>query len=181
MDENNRLVTGDPLKVESYPQYGQEVIAVADGTVLSVKNDMPNEVPGKMPEGVTIYTAAGNFVLQDIGDGYSAFYAHFVPGSLRVKEGDKVRRGQVLGLLGNSGNTDAPHLHFHVIKGTLCLASDGVPYVIDSFKLKGYAESNDYVLSRVESGEPVEVQSSGGSGERSHEMPADVAVVEFSQ
>lgn len=178
-DENNRLVTGDPLKVESYPQYGQEVIAVADGTVLGVKKDMPDEVPGKMPEGATIYNAGGNFVLQDIGDGYAAFYAHFVPGSLLVKTGDKIRRGQVLGLLGNSGNTDTPHLHFHVVKGTSCLTSDGVPYVIDSFKLKGYAGSNDYLVSRLESREPVEVQPSDSSGKRTHEMPADVAVVEF--
>jgi len=100
---------------------------------------------------------------------------------VRVKEGDKVRRGQVLGLLGNSGNTDAPHLHFHVIRGTSCLASDGVPYVIDSFRLKGYAGSDDYLLSRLESRAPVEVQPSDGSGERTYEMPADVAVVEFSQ
>lgn len=64
-------------------------------------------------------------------------------------------------------------------KGTSCLTSDGVPYVIDSFKLKGYAGSNDYLVSRLESREPVEVQPSDSSGKRTHEMPADVAVVEF--
>lgn len=181
IDENNRLITGDPLKLGSYPQYGQEVIAVADGTVLRIKDDLPDEVPGKMPEGITIHTAGGNFVFQNIGDGYSAFYAHLIPGSVRVKAGDKVKRGQVLGLLGNSGNTDAPHLHFHVVKGMSFLTSDGVPYVIDSFVLRGQTVSNEYLMSRIESGEPVEVRPVDAPGKRTREMPADMAVVEFSQ
>ena len=44
------------------------------------------------------------------------------PGSLKVKVGDTVKTGQVLGLLGNSGNTDSPHLHFHVMDGPSPLA-----------------------------------------------------------
>ena len=181
LDENNRLVTGDTMKLESYPQYGQEVIAVADGTVLKARNDQPNQVPGKMPEGLPFELACGNFVLLDIGEGYSAVYAHLIPGSVRVKAGDKVKRGQLLGLLGNSGNTDAPHLHFHVVKGKTCLASDGVPYVIDSFDLKGQTVSNDYLESMLKSGKPVEVRPVNDPGKRTRAMPADVALVEFSQ
>jgi hypothetical protein len=55
-----------------------------------------------------------------------AFYAHMRPGSLKVKVGDKVVTGQVLGVLGNSGNTDAPHLHFHVMDGPSPLLSRAV-------------------------------------------------------
>ena len=179
LDENNRMSTGDRLKLESYPQYGQEIIAVADGTVLKVQNDQPDQTPGKLPEGMQFEVVCGNFVLQDIGDGYSALYAHMIPGSVRVKTGDKVKRGQVLGLLGNSGNTDAPHLHFHVVKGKTCLASDGVPYVIDSFNVKGQTISTDYLESTLKSGEPIEVRPVKNPGKRTREMPADVTVVEF--
>jgi murein DD-endopeptidase MepM/ murein hydrolase activator NlpD len=63
-----------------------------------------------------------------------AFYAHMQPGSLRVKLGEKVRRGQVLGLVGNSGNSTAPHLHFHVTDANSPLESEGLPYVFESFE-----------------------------------------------
>ena len=46
-------------------------------------------------------------------------------------------QGQVLGLLGNSGNSSAPHLHFHIMDGTSVLGSEGLPYVLDSFMLAG--------------------------------------------
>ena len=65
-----------------------------------------------------------------------AFYAHLQPKGIRVKVGDKVRRGQVLALLGNSGNSDAPHLHFHVTDGNSPLGAEGLPYVIESFEME---------------------------------------------
>ena len=181
MDERNRLTTGDPKELESYPQYGREIIAVADGTVLKVLNDQPDQVPGKLPKGLSLDVICGNLVLQDIGNGYSALYAHMIPGSVRVKAGDRVRRGQVLGLLGNSGNTDAPHLHFHIIKGTTCLAADGMPYVIDAFDVKGTSISSDYLESLLESGDAVEVRPQRGPSKRTQEMPANVTVVKFPQ
>jgi murein DD-endopeptidase MepM/ murein hydrolase activator NlpD len=75
-------------------------------------------------------------VVLDLGNGRYAFYAHLQPGSLRVKPGDRLRRGQMLGLLGNSGNSDAPHLHFHISNGN-SLASEGMPYGFDSFEVLG--------------------------------------------
>ena len=74
-----------------------------------------------------------NYVILALGNGGLAFYAHLQPGRLRVKPGDRVRRGQVLGLLGNSGNSDAPHLHFHISDAN-SLESEGLPYVFDSFE-----------------------------------------------
>jgi len=181
LDENNLMFKGDRLKLQSYPHYGQEIIAVADGIVLETRNDQPDQVPGKLPEGLQFDVVCGNFVLQDIGDGYSAFYAHMIPGSVRVKAGDKVKRGQVLGLIGNSGNTSAPHLHFHIVKGKTCLSSPGVPYVIDSFHVKGQTISTDYLEVTLKSGEPVEVRPVNDSGKRTLEMPANMTLVEFLQ
>ncbi len=180
IDEQNRLASGDPSANESYPQYGREIVAVADGTVLSTSDGMADGAPGKMPENITIDTAGGNYVLQDIGGGHSAFYAHLIPGSLRVAPGDHVRRGQVLGLLGNSGNSDAPHLHFHIVKGKTALASNGVPYVIDSFELKGQVESQDYLDTELKNGgSPVDYRPAKKAGRHHHEMPANLSVVEF--
>jgi murein DD-endopeptidase MepM/ murein hydrolase activator NlpD len=76
-------------------------------------------------------------VIIDLGGGHFAFYAHFQPGSLRVKLGDRVKRGQVLGLVGNSGNSTEPHLHFHVSDANSPLATEGIPYVFDAFELRG--------------------------------------------
>ena len=59
------------------------------------------------------------------------------PGSLKVEVGDRVRADQVLGLLGNSGNTDAPHLHFHVMDSPSPLLSDGLPFELAAFEGEG--------------------------------------------
>jgi murein DD-endopeptidase MepM/ murein hydrolase activator NlpD len=79
-------------------------------------------------------TIAGNVIVLDVGGGRFAFYGHVQRGTLRVKTGDKVRRGQVIGLIGNSGNSDEPHLHFHVGDSPSMLEAEGVPYLIDRFE-----------------------------------------------
>jgi murein DD-endopeptidase MepM/ murein hydrolase activator NlpD len=80
---------------------------------------------------ITSETVAGNHIVLDLGGGRYAFYAHFQPGSLKVKVGDRVTRGQVIGLVGNSGNSTEPHLHFHISDGVSPLGSEGLPYVLD--------------------------------------------------
>jgi murein DD-endopeptidase MepM/ murein hydrolase activator NlpD len=57
-----------------------------------------------------------------------------VKGSLRVKVGDKVKKGDTLAHLGNSGTSSAPHLHFHLMDSPSVLGSNGLPYVIRSFE-----------------------------------------------
>lgn len=77
--------------------------------------------------------AGGNYVVVRIGKGQFAFYAHLATGTLRVRKGQQVKRGQVLGLLGNTGNTDGPHLHFHVMDSPSPLQSSGLPFVFRDF------------------------------------------------
>ena len=67
-------------------------------------------------------------------------------GSVRVKRGQKVKTGQVLGLLGNTGNSDAPHLHFHVMDGPSPLQSNGLPYTFKSFRGQGFVKDLDTVI-----------------------------------
>ena len=146
VDDEGRRFTGDSLRNESYLAQGEEALAVAAGTVVAVKDGIPENVPGVNSRAVpiTLETVGGNFVIIDIGDGRYAFYAHLQPGSLRVKPGDRVRRGQVVGLVGNSGNSTEPHLHFHIADGKTPLGSEGLPYRIERFEIvgtcRGFAE-----------------------------------------
>jgi murein DD-endopeptidase MepM/ murein hydrolase activator NlpD len=129
--------TGDPKDNKNYKAYGNDVLAVADATVAATKDGIPENVPGIASRAVpiTLETIAGNHIILDLGGGNYCMYAHLQPGSLRVKPGDKVKRGQVLGLLGNSGNSTEPHLHFQVMDGPSPLGAEGLPYHIDSFEL----------------------------------------------
>ena len=138
-----RTFTGEQLKNESYRAWGNEALAVADGIVVAVKDSIPENIPGATSRAVpiTLETVGGNHVILDIGKGRYAFYAHLQPGSLRVKLGDRVRRGQVVGLVGNSGNSTEPHLHFHVSDGNSPLGSEGIPYQYEAFELVGQCTS----------------------------------------
>lgn len=139
VDERNQTHTGDPLENSSYYAYGSSVKAVADGIVTEVKDSIPENVPGLTSRAVpiTLETIGGNHVIIDIGGGHYAFYAHLQPGSIRVHVGDHVQRGQVLGLVGNSGNSTGPHLHFHITDASSPLGAEGIPYTIESFELVG--------------------------------------------
>jgi murein DD-endopeptidase len=139
LGDDNKTFTGDQLKNESYHAEGVDALAVANGTVVVVKDSIPENVPGITSRAVpiTLETVGGNHVIIDIGGGRYAFYAHLKPGSIRVKTGDRVTRGQVVGLVGNSGNSTEPHLHFHISDGTSPLGSEGVPYRHDSFEVVG--------------------------------------------
>jgi len=167
--EDGQSSSGDKLKNENYRCYGAEALAVADGIVVGLKDGIPENVPGATSRAVpiTLETVGGNFVILDLGGGRYGFYAHLQPGSLRVKPGDKVRRGQVLGLVGNSGNSTEPHLHFHVSNGNSPLASEGLPYVIESFEQQGQG------WGWKSSGKDAPVQK------RSMEIPLQNAVVRF--
>lgn len=140
-DAQNRIFTGDAHNPASYSIFGKEVLAVADGTVVGTRNDLPEQTPGTYPANIPIDQADGNFVVLDIGNGFYVNYAHMQPGSVRPKLGDTVRRGDVIGLVGNTGNSVAPHLHLHVMDGPSPLASQGLPYLYDRFTLTGQVAS----------------------------------------
>jgi Peptidase family M23 len=129
---------GDRKKNASYLCYGSDVIAVADGKVVATKNDVPENVPDPTARAVemTMDTAGGNFVALDIGYHRYALYGHLIPGSLKVKVGDTVKRGQVLGQLGNSGNSTEPHLHFQIADAPSFLLANGLPYLYERVEVK---------------------------------------------
>ena len=137
LNDQDTLFDGPVDALESFGYYGADILSVADGTVVRIQDDLEEQIPGSFSPGATAASAGGNFVVVDIGDGNFAFYAHMQPGSLTVEEGDEVTKGQVLGLLGNTGNSDGPHLHFHVMDGPGPLSSNGLPYRFESFDVTG--------------------------------------------
>lgn len=129
-----KAASGDASVARNYYGFGKEIISVTNGTVVDAFDGLPDSEGIYQPLGATIETAAGNYVIVDIGNKKYACYAHMVNGSVRVKKGDVVREGQVIGLMGNSGNSDLPHLHFQVVTDTPSfLGAEGYPHVYRSF------------------------------------------------
>ena len=137
--ETGRAGSGNTSLAKNYYGYGKEIYAVADGTVISaVDGFLEWELIYSAVKGID--GAAGNFVILDIGNGKYACYGHMIPGSLTVKAGDVVKEGQVIGLMGNSGNSDLPHLHFQVVTDDpTFFESEGYPHVYRTFESIGSA------------------------------------------
>lgn len=118
--------------------FGKELYAVGNGTVVYAKDGIPDiEITTEKPA-PSFDTALGNGIVIDLGNNKYACYGHMVNGSVRVKAGDTVTEGQVVGLMGNTGNSDAPHLHFQVITDSpAVLGGEGYPIVYRSFTITG--------------------------------------------
>ena len=131
------LAVGPREQLASYPYFGDEVLAAASGTVVGVVDRLPDvPISLELPP-IVAADAGGNHVVVAIGQGRFAYYAHLQPGSVRVRVGDRVRAGETLGLLGNSGNSNAPHLHFQLMDGPIPLASNGLPFRFSHFGSEG--------------------------------------------
>jgi D-alanyl-D-alanine carboxypeptidase len=133
-----QAAAGNATLARNYYGFGREIVAVANGTVVDASDGLADFGTIYSATGVTVASAAGNYVIIDLGNRKYACYAHMVNGSVRVKKGDTVKEGQVLGLMGNSGNSDIPHLHFQVVTDTPSfLGAEGYPHVYRSFDVTG--------------------------------------------
>jgi Peptidase family M23 len=164
--KNGATFSGDLRDARSYYAYGKPVLAVADGRVVIARDGLPDNIPGHgdafhpaVP--ISLETVAGNTITLDLGGGQFAYYMHLQPGSLRVKAGDRVWRGQMLARVGASGDAREPHLHFEVTTSPKLLAGEGVPYLIDQYSTKS-----------TDTG-PAELHK--------HELPLDHSVVTFGE
>ncbi len=180
MDDGGHLVNGDPSDVHSYPDYGANVLAVADGKVVETLNTLDDQKPGHLPDPktITLENVDGNHVVLDLGGGLFAFYAHMQKGSVTVARGDEVKRGQVLGKLGNTGNSSAPHLHFHLMDGPSVLGSNGLPYVIDSFVYAGQVPAAEFAQASNVEGDWSKGLLTTPSPRR-RQFPLDLTVITF--
>ncbi len=175
---DGKLFAGDQAKVESYPYFGADIHAVADGPVVAAVDGMPEQVPGKSPTGLALGEYAGNHIVQDLGDGNYALYAHIKTGAVKVKPGDQLKAGQVIGSVGNTGNSDAPHLHFHVMSTPDPLRSDGLPFVLRSFALDSRIANAD-ALGPLLDGAQAPLQPGNAKREENDVIPMDLDVMTY--
>ncbi|WP_185284609.1 peptidoglycan DD-metalloendopeptidase family protein [Hymenobacter sp. NBH84] len=157
--------------------YGASVFAVANGIVRDVRDGEPDQVPLAPlppPTALTERGLMGNFVVLEIAPHVYVHYAHLQPGSVRVRVGDRVRRGDVLGRIGQSGNANAPHLHFQVSTAVTFEESEGTPFVFRFFERLGTATLGD-VLDRSR---PVPLDTVPACPHR-RQLPLDGDMIKF--
>ena len=132
--------SGDEHQNSSYHAYDVPIMAVADGRVVEALDGIAENIPhsDKLAVEMTPAVMAGNNIVEDIGGGHYVGYAHFRPGTITVKKGDPIHAGQVLGKLGNSGNSTEPHLHIQICDGPSFLACNGVPMQFKNMMLSKY-------------------------------------------
>jgi murein DD-endopeptidase MepM/ murein hydrolase activator NlpD len=141
-----RSYRGNGTKFTDYYAYGATVIAAAAGHVVVAEDGLAEDTTAMRRPDETLdgymkrligdqakrlmggtHGIAGNYVIIDHGNGEYSLYAHLKPGSIRVKAGDTVAQGQMIGQLGSSGNSTEPHLHFQVCDAADALMCAGIP------------------------------------------------------
>jgi hypothetical protein len=179
LDASGRIYSGPQKKLESYTIFGKTVLAVGDAVVVSVTDGLPEQTPGTYPSDISLDAADGNSIILDLGQHRYAVYAHMQPQSIKVRQGERVNRGQTIGLVGNSGNSVAPHLHFQVSDAPESLSSNGLPYEIDDFRVTGKTPSTEAFDEAEGKGTPLAVTPISPLLRIKDAMPLDQLVVSF--
>jgi hypothetical protein len=168
---NGACCNGPPQALRSWWGYDTPILVATPGVVVEVVDGMPDQQPVGTVTNVTAATAGGNSVIEDIGSGRYVAYGHLKPGTIPawVRKGTRLRTGDLIGRLGNSGNSDAPHLHFQVMDAPSFLDATGLPFVFDSQLLEGRVSES--AAADLGGGAPVPIDRTG-AGLRRDLMPA---------
>lgn len=175
IDSTDRASAGDPSLQTSTQGYGDPVYAVGGARVIAAVDGIPDQDPTHFVP-VPIEQADGNFVVLKLAPHTFAGYAHLVPGSVRVRRGERVHRGQVLGRLGNSGNSNGAHLHFQVMNAPSLLSSDGLPVLLSRFRVTGRVPSLDAFGESFLNQTPIQLLP-GFPGVQRRVAPSDLEVL----
>lgn len=181
LDEQGRVFVGNPKDPASYIIYGKPVYAVADGRVVVAVDGLPDTPPGALPVGIPLEQADGNHVVLDLGDDRYAMFAHLKPNSVQVEKGQQVQRGQLLGFVGTSGNSSEPHLHLQVTDGKSTFASNGLPYLLRSFRASYRGVSTAAFDEAAATGRPLAIEPVPQPGPRHRVLPLDLWIVDLPQ
>ncbi len=137
VDETGKSRKGDGSGNENFYAFGREILALADGVVIDVIEGVRDNLPGSMNP----YSGLGNAVFIQHCENEVSVLAHFKMGSIRVKVGETVKKGQVLGLCGNSGNSSEPHLHYHLQNTPIIQNGTGIKVYFDKLIVRQNGKS----------------------------------------
>ena len=158
---NGTCCYGPVTDPNSWYDYGSPVLAAAPGVVVSVTGGIPDNNPvGTLPPFDPAHSQ-GNNVVEDVGAGRYVFYAHLQPGSIpaSVRAGARLGAGDMIGRLGNSGGSAAPHLHFQVADKPLPGDASGLPFAFDAQMLEGSVPEG--ILANLAQGAVVPIDRTG--------------------
>jgi hypothetical protein len=149
-NDKGKTFRTDGKSNEDYYAYGKKIYSPCDGTVITAINNVPENIPGKMdPLHLT-----GNTVIIRTKKGEYVLLAHMVIGSVKVKEGDKIKAGQWIGLCGNSGNSSEPHLHLHMMDKPTMEGATGIKCYFSKLLVNGQ-KKEDYSPVKAEVIQPM--------------------------
>lgn len=146
VDEDRKHYRNKGKRLEDHFAWGAPFYAVADGTVVEVREGFPDNPIGKIGDRAEKH----NGVAIDHGQGEFSWYVHAKKGTVKVKLGQRVKRGQLLGEVGNSGGSAIPHLHYTLVsyrgisvpwrcESFEVMAPDGTPVrVLDTWPREGW-------------------------------------------
>jgi hypothetical protein len=137
LDATGQYAKGDSDSIRNWYGYNNDVIAVADGVVASSLDTFQESPTVSAHPKFPADKATGNYISLDISNNHLVFYEHLKPGSIKVKAGQKVTKGEIIASLGFTGQTTGPHLHFHVANQNAPLGAEGLPYAFENFILLG--------------------------------------------
>ena len=145
----DRIFDGDGSTNEQHYAYGADVLAVADGTVVSVQDGKPDQTPNVFLVPQDFSDFGGNHVMLEIAPNVFAIYFHLQPGSLTVKVGDVVKAGARIARIGNTGPSAGPHLHFGLADKPDGVAGRSLPFVFDSYTLVGSVDEEASTVDHI--------------------------------
>jgi peptidase M23-like protein len=182
LDDRGRAYVGDNTKNESFFAFGQKILSASDGVVIEAIDGVPDQIPNHVVPPTDLNGLAGNHVYVAMGDGKYAIYGHMKRGSVAVSVGQHVRDGQLLGLLGNSGNSTAPHLHFQISDSGSVVNTNGLPYVFDRMFHRARIVGPIFpTVDDMEGKGLIPQFDTSGAGPRRFEMPLQGDVTNFRQ
>ncbi len=135
-DEKNKPYHDQYLKIENYYCYKKNILAPLDGYVVDLCNEFPNTKIAKNRKIVCdVADVRGNYIFLKHKYNEYSLIAHIEKDSFRVQVGDFVKAGDVLAQIGNSGNTNGPHIHFQVQNG-MGKTAKGIPIYFHHIQIR---------------------------------------------
>ncbi|MDP8227685.1 MAG: M23 family metallopeptidase, partial [Candidatus Celaenobacter polaris] len=156
-----------PLELSDYSIFRKDVISIGDGTIVEIGDEFPdseiskpksyseeyfNEISKRLLPNIGMKnTMLGNYILIDHNNEQYSLYAHLSENSITVKKGDRIKQGDLIAKVGNTGHSTEPHLHFQLIDSKNIFEANGLPIIFENLPIaemnQNFSDSNSLIHS----------------------------------